>query len=81
MLTEAFYHVWQFLCDMPRRGTPDPAYGAVRKSWLTAIEPLFRRGSEGAVRSCEMIVRRWPRLEQDYDEECTRPDCTVRGCT
>ena len=79
--TEAYYHIWQFLCDMPRRVNGDNklANGAIAKNWLTAIKPLFLRGKDEldeqgqpkrvVKRSSEMIFRCWRQLDADCAAE------------
>ena len=61
-----FYWVERYLCEMPRRA-------GEQKRWAYAVEPFFRPGDgtvAGTHRSCEMIFRAWPRL----DELATRPN-------
>jgi formylglycine-generating enzyme required for sulfatase activity len=64
--SEDDYYVWQFLCEMHRDAL-------LEEHWLEAIEPLYRpgcqnkdsnSGSWSARRSCEMIYRSWPRLQE-----------------
>jgi len=59
-LTEEYYWVWRFLCEMH----PDAREPA---AWARAIEPLFRPGdgtAEGTKRSCELIYRAWQPLDK-----------------
>jgi formylglycine-generating enzyme required for sulfatase activity len=79
--TEEYYHVWQFLADMPAE-TEDSARNMVRgrdpTSWLRAIAPLYQPAREvetapgqttwQARRSSEMIYRSWWGLQTYCDQ-------------
>jgi|GEM_PF-1572484 len=55
-----FYWVERYLCEMPKRA-------GEQQRWAHAVEPFFRPGdgtATGTRRSCEMIHRAWPRLQQ-----------------
>ena len=59
-LTEEYYWVWRFLCEM-HDDAREP------QAWARAIEPLFRPGDgtpEGTKRSCELIYRAWKPLDK-----------------
>ena len=56
--TEEYYWVWRFVCEM-HSNSRDP------KSWLRAIEPIYRPGDgtvAGTRRSSEFIYRAWKPL-------------------
>ena len=70
--TEEYYHVWQFLADMPAErhdASGRPIRGREESSWLRAIAPLYRPAARvetagGKIewqsrRSSEMIYRSW----------------------
>jgi formylglycine-generating enzyme required for sulfatase activity len=63
--TEAYYGIWQFLCDMP-----GPRDAVQDETWLAAIEPLYQKsvanadGMRQVKRSSEMIFRSWSRLDR-----------------
>lgn len=55
-----FYWVERYLCEMPRRA-------GKQQRWAYAVEPFLQPGdgtAEGTRRSCEMIYRAWPRLQE-----------------
>ncbi len=55
-----FYWVERYLCEMPRRA-------GEQLRWAHAVQPFFQPGDgtvAGTRRSCEMIYRAWPRLQQ-----------------
>lgn len=58
-LTEEYYWVWRFLCEM-HEDARDP------NAWTRAIQPVYRPGDgtvAGTKRSSEMIYRAWQPLE------------------
>jgi formylglycine-generating enzyme required for sulfatase activity len=59
-LTEEYYWVWRFLCEM-HDDAREP------QAWTRAIESLFRPGDgtvEGTKRSCELMCRAWEPLNR-----------------
>ncbi|MFN7769051.1 MAG: NACHT domain-containing protein, partial [Planctomycetaceae bacterium] len=79
--TEEYYHVWQFLADMPaesRDNSGRPIRGRNNTSWLRAIAPLYRpakkvktgwfRSEWRSQRSSEMIYRSWWSLQACYEQ-------------
>jgi formylglycine-generating enzyme required for sulfatase activity len=79
--TEEYYHVWQFLADMPAErhdSSGRPIRGREDSSWLRAIAPLYRpavkvktdwfRYEWQSRRSSEMIYRSWWSLNAYCDE-------------